>query len=75
MKILNLTRRLIPHSLTMQMQAFNNAEVVEVIHEEPTQRELTPFEFKKVCQMQAWASRQHKLIYDELNPTVKEARK
>jgi hypothetical protein len=71
MKIL-LIKRLIPHSIMVQMQS---QEVVEVEHEVLETRELTPLEFKKVNQFQQWATRQRNLIYDELNESVKEARK
>ncbi len=71
MKIL-FVKRLIPHSIMVQMQS---QEVVEVEHEVIETRELTPHEFKKVCQFQQWATRQRNAIYDELNESVKEARK
>lgn len=71
MKILHFIKRQLPHSITMQMQY----EAVEVEHEEVFhERELTAFQVKKVCQMQAWASRQLKNYYEELNPAVKEAK-
>lgn len=64
---MKLFKRKTPQSCERQMQ--------DVLHEEVfTERELTAYEVKKVNQMQAWASRQRKLIYDELNPSVKEAR-
>ena len=73
MKIFNLIRRSIPHSIQMQLQAYEATQEVE--HEEIfTDRELTPHEVKKVNQMQAWASRQLKIAYRELNPAVKEGK-
>ena len=71
MKIL-FVKRLIPHSIMVQMQS---QEIVEVEHEVIETRELTPHEFKKVCQLKANIERQNGFIYDALNPTVKEARK
>ena len=73
MKLFNLIRRSIPHSIQMQLQAYEAAQEVE--HEEVfTDRELTPHEVKKVNQMQAWASRQLKIAYRELNPAVKDGK-
>ena len=75
MRIFNLKLRTIPHSIMMQLQALNDAEIIEVDHEVIETRELTPHEFKKVNQFQQWATRQRNAIYDEINPTVKDARK
>ena len=50
-------------------------QVTEVEHTEPQgERELTSEQVRKVNIVQAWASRQRNLIYDELNPTVKQNR-
>lgn len=58
----------------MQMQAYNEAKEVEHV-EVFNERELSPYEVKKVNQMQAWATRQLKNYYKELNPAVKENKK
>ena len=52
-----------------------HSESEEVEHEEVEDRELTPKEVKQINIIKKWAVRQRALIYDELNPSVKEARK
>jgi len=94
MKLFNLIRRAVPHSVLMQLQAFEQAEEVEwqkvkqnlyggekELHFENPNPDLTPmghepnpYETKKINQMQAWASRQLKIAYRELNPAVKDGK-
>ena len=71
MKIKDLFRT----PLTRAQSIMRQSQIEEVDHIEPIERELTAYEFKKACQIQAWATRQLKVNYLEQNPTVKEARK
>ena len=73
MKILHIIRRAVPKSILWQEQAYNEAKEVEHIEVFP-ERELTKEECRNATLIQAWASRQAKNIYRELNPAVKEAK-
>ncbi len=73
MNIFNFIPRVLPKSIQWQLQAF--ADATEVEHEEVfPERELTPEQVRQVNLIQAWATRQRNLIYDELNKAVKDAR-
>ena len=63
---MNIIKRLIPQSIMRQSQ------VEEVEHEEVfPERELTPFQVRKVNQLRLTHNRALKMIYRELNPSVK----
>lgn len=63
---MNIIKRLIPQSIMRQSQ------VDEVEHEEVfPERELTPFQVRKVNQLRITHARALKMIYRELNPAVK----
>lgn len=66
MKLFSFIPRLIPQSIMRQSQ------VEEVEHEEVfPERELTPFQVRKVNQLRLTHNRALKMIYRELNPEVK----
>lgn len=62
-----LKRRQTPQSVERQLDVVSE-------NSEQWRRDLNAKECKKVCQMQAFFTRQRNRIYDELNPTVKNAR-
>ena len=63
--MIHLIKRIIPQSITRQMQV-EEAEHVEVFPE----RELTPWETKKVNQLRLNAIRQGRNLYEKLNPAI-----